>query len=159
VLGVSKDIVVPGSSRWHRSPTGSTAIWRGAGARVAWFGQMLDPIADKLSPRRRSSRWCARPRARVMVALIIGREFAVTALRSLAPPRASFRRRRWAPRWRQVTAICCVPWRPGCRPADPGTSCVGGDGVGVVSVNYYRRFQRMLNAHVTVGGIAGGAAG
>src|SRR5204863_4106815 len=53
--------------------------------QVTWIGQMLDPIADKLltSPAfvslvqlNLAPAW--------MVALIIGREFAVTALRSLA---------------------------------------------------------------------------
>jgi CDP-diacylglycerol--glycerol-3-phosphate 3-phosphatidyltransferase len=53
--------------------------------QVTWLGQMLDPIADKLLT---SAAFISLVQLELapawMVALIIGREFAVTALRSLA---------------------------------------------------------------------------
>ena len=53
--------------------------------QVTPLGQFIDPFADKLLTWRRSSRWCQMDLAPAwMVAIIIGREFAVTALRSLA---------------------------------------------------------------------------
>src|SRR5512134_333086 len=56
--------------------------------QVTWLGQMLDPIADKLLT---SAAFISLVQLDVapawMVALIIGREFAVTGLRSLAHTR------------------------------------------------------------------------
>src|SRR6185369_15562166 len=53
--------------------------------QVTWLGQMLDPIADKLLT---SAAFISLVQLNLapawMVALIIGREFAITALRSLA---------------------------------------------------------------------------
>src|SRR5512134_2535563 len=56
--------------------------------QVTWLGQMLDPIADKLLT---SAAFLSLVQLGVapawMVAVIIGREFAVTGLRSLAHTR------------------------------------------------------------------------
>src|SRR4029453_3494123 len=53
--------------------------------QVTWIGQMLDPIADKLlTPPPFISLLQFNLAPAWIVALIIGREFAVTALRSLA---------------------------------------------------------------------------
>ena len=53
--------------------------------QITWLGQMLDPIADKLLTSAAFISLVQLDLAPAwMVALIIGREFAVTALRSLA---------------------------------------------------------------------------
>src|SRR5215208_4938833 len=53
--------------------------------QVTWLGQMLDPIADKLLTSAAFISLVQLDLAPAwMIALIIGREFAVTALRSLA---------------------------------------------------------------------------
>src|SRR6185436_9217374 len=53
--------------------------------QVTWLGQMLDPIADKLLTSAAFISLVQLDLAPAwMVSLIIGREFAVTALRSLA---------------------------------------------------------------------------
>jgi len=53
--------------------------------QVTWFGQMLDPIADKLLTSAAFISLVQLDLAPAwMVALIIGREFAITALRSIA---------------------------------------------------------------------------
>src|SRR3954468_13263423 len=53
--------------------------------QVTWLGQMLDPIADKLLTSAAFISLVQLDLAQAwMVALIIGREFAITALRSLA---------------------------------------------------------------------------
>src|SRR5512139_2045903 len=53
--------------------------------QVTWLGQMLDPVADKLLTSAAFISLVQLDLAAAwMVALIIGREFAITALRSLA---------------------------------------------------------------------------
>ena len=109
ILGISKDIV--GAAIFALA---SLTDWLdGYIARrrrqVTWFGQMLDPIADKLLT---SAAFISLVQLNVapawMVAVIIGRELAVTGLRSLA----STRGRGFAASWlgkvkmaSQVTAI------------------------------------------------------
>jgi CDP-diacylglycerol--glycerol-3-phosphate 3-phosphatidyltransferase len=125
--------------------------------QVTWLGQMLDPIADKLLT---SAAFISLVQLNLapawMVALIIGREFAITALRSLAYtkgitiPASPLGKIKMAS---QVTAILLLilGWRP-----IPVLAPIGYLALWIVmltavasAVDYYRRFQRMLNAKVT----------
>ena len=124
--------------------------------QVTWLGQMLDPIADKLLT---SAAFISLVQLNLapawMVALIIGREFAITALRSFAYtkgitiPASPLGKTKMAS---QVTAILLLilGWRP-----LPLLAPIGYIALWVVmltavasAVDYYRRFQRLLNARV-----------
>ena len=125
--------------------------------QVTWLGQMLDPIADKLLTSAAfislvqlglASAW--------MVALIIGREFAITALRSLAYtrgitiPASPLGKIKMVS---QVTAILLLIVGGGplplLAPVGQGALWVVMLTAVVSAVDYYRRFQRLLNARVT----------
>jgi CDP-diacylglycerol--glycerol-3-phosphate 3-phosphatidyltransferase len=125
--------------------------------QVTWLGQVLDPIADKLLT---SAAFISLVQLGVapawMVALIIGREFAVTALRSLAYtrgvtiPASRLGKVKMAS---QVTAILLLilGWGP-----LPWLAPVGQVALWVVMVaavvsglDYYRRFQALTAARVT----------
>jgi CDP-diacylglycerol--glycerol-3-phosphate 3-phosphatidyltransferase len=125
--------------------------------QVTWLGQVLDPIADKLLT---SAAFISLVQLELapawMVALIIGREFAITGLRSLAytkgitMPASPLGKIKMAS---QVTAILLLilGWRP-----LPWLAPVGYVALWVVmvtavvsAIDYYRRFQRLLNARVT----------
>ena len=125
--------------------------------QVTWIGQMLDPIADKLlTSAAFISLVQLNLAAAWMVALIIGREFAVTALRSLAYtkaitiPASSLGKGKMVS---QVVAILLLILGGGPMPL---LAPVGELALWVVmalavasAVDYYRRFQRLLNAQVT----------
>src|SRR6476659_231815 len=125
--------------------------------QVTWLGQMLDPIADKLLT---SAAFISLVQlglaAAWMVALIIGRECAITALRSLAYtkgitiPASPLGKIKMVS---QVTAILLLilGWRP-----LPWLAPIGYAALWVVmltavvyAVDYYRRFLLLLNARVT----------
>ena len=125
--------------------------------QVTWLGQMLDPIADKLLT---SAVFISLVQLNLapawMVAVIIGREFAITALRSLAHskgitmPASPLGKIKMAS---QVTAILLLMlgWGP-----VPILAPVGYAALWVVMIaaivsalDYYRRFQQLLNARVT----------
>jgi CDP-diacylglycerol--glycerol-3-phosphate 3-phosphatidyltransferase len=125
--------------------------------QVTWFGQMLDPIADKLLTSAALISLVQLNLAPAwVVALIIGREFAVTALRSLAytkgitMPASPLGKMKMAS---QVSAILLLilgsgplPW---LMPVGQAALWVVMLAAVVSAVDYYRRFQRMLNARVT----------
>jgi CDP-diacylglycerol--glycerol-3-phosphate 3-phosphatidyltransferase len=125
--------------------------------QVTWIGQMLDPIADKLLT---SAAFISLVQLNLapawIVALIIGREFAVTALRSLAYtrgitiPASSLGKGKMAS---QVLAILLLILGGGPLPMLASTGHVMlwvVMALAVLSaVDYYRRFQRLLNAQVT----------
>jgi CDP-diacylglycerol--glycerol-3-phosphate 3-phosphatidyltransferase len=125
--------------------------------QVTWIGQMLDPIADKLLT---SAAFISLVQLNLapawMVALIIGREFAVTALRSLAYTRAitipasSLGKGKMVS---QVVAILLLILGGGPMPL---LAPLGALALWVVmalavasAVDYYRRFQLLVSAHVT----------
>ena len=125
--------------------------------QVTWLGQVLDPIADKLLTSAAFVSLVQLGLAPAwMVALIIGREFAITALRSLAYtkgitiPASRLGKIKMAS---QVTAILLLilGWRP-----LPWLLPIGYAALWVVmltavvsAVDYYRRFVLLLNARVT----------
>jgi CDP-diacylglycerol--glycerol-3-phosphate 3-phosphatidyltransferase len=125
--------------------------------QVTWLGQLLDPIADKLLTSAAFISLVQLDLAPAwMVALIIGREFAITALRSLAYtrgitiPASRLGKIKMAS---QVTAILLLilGWGP-----LPWLAPIGHAALWVVmlaavasAADYYRRFQVMLNARVT----------
>src|SRR3954468_3927509 len=125
--------------------------------QVTWLGQVLDPIADKLLTSAAFISLVQLGLAPAwMVALIIGREFAITAMRSFAYtkgitiPASPLGKIKMAS---QVTCILLliVGWGP-----LPWLAPIGYAALWVVmltavvsAVDYYRRFQRLLNARVT----------
>jgi len=125
--------------------------------QVTWLGQVLDPIADKLLTSAAFISLVQLDLAPAwMVALIIGREFAITGLRSLAYtkgitiPASPLGKIKMGS---QVTAILLLilGWRP-----VPWLAPVGYAALWVVmltavvsAVDYYRRFVLQLNARVT----------
>src|SRR5688500_14773751 len=125
--------------------------------QVTWLGQILDPIADKLLisavfislvQLNLAPAW--------MVAIIIGREFAITALRSLAYsrgvtiPASPLGKIKMGS---QVTAILLLilGWGPIRQLAPLGYAALWVVMAAAIisAVDYYRRFQRLLNARVT----------
>ena len=125
--------------------------------QVTWLGQVLDPLADKLLTSAAFISLVQHGLAPAWkVALIIGREFAITGLRSLAYtkgitiPASPLGKIKMAS---QVTAILLLilGWRP-----LPWLAPIGYAALWVVmltavvsAVDYYRRFVLMLNARVT----------
>ncbi len=125
--------------------------------QITWLGQMLDPVADKLLT---SGAFISLVQLNLapawMVMLIIGREFAITALRSLAYtkgitiPASPLGKIKMAS---QVTAILLLILGSGPL---PWLAPLGFVALWVVmltavvsAVDYYRRFQSLLNARVT----------
>ena len=124
--------------------------------QVTWLGQVLDPIADKLLTSAAFISLVQLGLAPAwMVALIIGREFAITALRSLAyskgvtMPASRLGKIKMAS---QVTAILLLilGWGP-----MPLLAPIGYVALWVVMIaalvsaaDYYRRFQLLTNAKV-----------
>src|SRR5258708_3795152 len=125
--------------------------------QVTWLGQMLDPIADKLLTSAAFISLVQLDLAPAwMVALIIGREFAITALRSLAYtkgitiPASPLGKIKMVS---QVTAILLLivgggPFR-WLMPVGQAALWLVMLTAVVSAVDYYRRFQRLLNGRVT----------
>ena len=124
--------------------------------QVTWLGQMLDPIADKLLTSAAFISLVQLDLAPAwMVALIIGREFAVTALRSLAYtkgitiPASPLGKIKMAS---QVTTILMLllGWGPLPSLLPLGRAALWFVMIAAVvsAVDYYRRFQVRLSAKV-----------
>ena len=157
IVGVSKELLgaaifaIASITDWL---DGYLARRRG---QITWLGQVMDPIADKLLTSAAfvsliqlglASAW--------MVAIIIGREIAITGLRSLAHTKgitivaSPLGKGKMAS---QVTAILLLLL--GAGPL-PWLAPLGAIALWVVlvmavvsAVDYYRRFQRLVSARVT----------
>lgn len=125
--------------------------------QITWFGQVMDPIADKLLTSAAFISLVQLDLAPAwMVALIIGREIAITGLRSVAHTRGVTivaSRLGKGKMVAQVSAILLL--LVGARTL-PWLAPIGQlalwivMGMAVVSaVDYYRRFQQLVNARVT----------
>jgi CDP-diacylglycerol--glycerol-3-phosphate 3-phosphatidyltransferase len=125
--------------------------------QITWLGQMLDPIADKLLTSAAFISLVQLGLAPAwMVALIIGREFAITALRSLAYtkgvtiPASRLGKFKMAS---QVATILLLILGGGPMPwlLPIGTATLWVVMVLAVwsAIDYYRRFQLLVNARVT----------
>src|SRR5258705_4788746 len=130
--------------------------------QVTWLGQVLDPIADKLLASAAFISLVQLGLAPAwMVTLIIGREFAITGLRSLAYtkgitiPASRLGKIKMAS---QVTAILLLilGWRP-----VPWLAPIGYVALWVVmltavvsAIDYYRRVLPLLYAPLTDGHVA-----
>jgi CDP-diacylglycerol---glycerol-3-phosphate 3-phosphatidyltransferase len=125
--------------------------------QITWFGQVMDPIADKLLTSAAFVSLVQLGLAPAwMVTVIIGREIAITGLRSVAHARgvtivaSPLGKGKMAS---QVTAILLLLL--GAAPL-PALAPAGRAALWVVmamalasAVDYYRRFQTLANARVT----------
>jgi CDP-diacylglycerol--glycerol-3-phosphate 3-phosphatidyltransferase len=118
---------------------------------------MLDPIADKLLT---SAAFISLVQLGVapawMVALIIGREFAITALRSLAYTKGITIPASRLGKIKMVTQVTAILLLLMGRGPIPELAPVGTVALWIVmvaavasAVDYYRRFQVLTNARVT----------
>ncbi|MBM3819549.1 MAG: CDP-diacylglycerol--glycerol-3-phosphate 3-phosphatidyltransferase [Acidimicrobiia bacterium] len=125
--------------------------------QVTWLGQMLDPIADKLLTSAAFISLVQLGLAPAwMVAIIIGRDFAVTGLRSLAYNKGFTIAASPLGKIKMVAQVVSIlllilGWGPLPLLAPPGYVALWA--VMLTSVisaaDYYRRFQRMASARVT----------
>jgi CDP-diacylglycerol--glycerol-3-phosphate 3-phosphatidyltransferase len=125
--------------------------------QVTWLGQMLDPIADKLLTSAAFISLVQLGLAPAwMVAIIIGREFGITALRSLAYNRGITMPASRLGKLKMVSQVVCIllliiGWGP-----LPLLAPLGQLALWVVmltalvsAIDYYRRFHQLVNARVT----------
>ena len=122
--------------------------------QVTWLGQTLDPIADKLLTSAAFISLVQLDLAPAwMVAIIIGREFAVTGLRSLAHargftiPPSSLGKLKMS--LQVATILLLIVGLPMLAPIGRVMLWVVLFTAVVSAVDYYRRFQRLLSARVT----------
>ncbi len=125
--------------------------------QITWFGQVMDPIADKLLTSAAFVSLVQLGLAPAwMVTVIIGREIAITGLRSVAHAKgvtivaSPLGKGKMVS---QVTAILLLlagagplPW---LAPAGRAALWIVMAMALVSAADYYRRFQRLANARVT----------
>ena len=157
VLGVSKELIGAGIFAVASMTDWLDGYLARRRRQVTSLGQILDPIADKLLT---SAAFISLVQLNLvpawMVAIIIGREFAVTGLRSLAynkgitMPASPLGKIKMAS---QVTAILLLILGSGPM---PWLAPIGYVVMWVVmltaigsAIDYYRRFQVLQNARVT----------
>ena len=125
--------------------------------QVTWLGQMLDPLADKLLTSAAFISLVQLGLAEAwMVAIIIGRDFAITGLRSLAYNKGFTMPASPLGKIKMVSQVASIlllilGWGP-----LPMLAPIGYAALWVVmltsvisAADYYRRFQRLASAHVT----------
>jgi CDP-diacylglycerol--glycerol-3-phosphate 3-phosphatidyltransferase len=125
--------------------------------QVTWLGQMMDPIADKLLTSAAFISLVQLGAAPAwMVALIIGREIAITGLRSLAHARGVTMPASRLGKVKMASQVACIlmlilGWGP-----VPWLEPIGEMALWIVvatavisAADYYRRFQRLTSARVT----------
>ena len=156
ILGVSKDIVGAGIFALASLTDWLDGYLARRRRQVTWIGQMLDPVADKLLTSAAFISLVQLDLAPAwMVALIIGREFAVTALRSLAYSKNVTIPASSLGKGKMVSQVVAILLILGGGPM-PLLAPIGELALWVVmalavasAVDYYRRFQRLVNAQVT----------
>src|SRR5688572_18755596 len=130
--------------------------------QVTWFGQVMDPIADKLLTSAAFIPLVQLDLAPAwIVALVIGREIVITGLRSLAYTKgitivaSPLGKGKMAS---QVTAILLL--LVGAGPL-PWLAPIGHAALWIVmtlavvsALDYYRRFQRLVSARVSEASVA-----
>jgi CDP-diacylglycerol---glycerol-3-phosphate 3-phosphatidyltransferase len=124
--------------------------------QVTWLGQILDPIADKLLTSAAFISLVQLDLAPAwMVVLIIGREFAITALRSLAHTRGLTMPASGLGKVKMVSQVVAILMVLVGWAGIPALLVAGQVALWVVmvtavvsAVDYYRRFQRLVSARV-----------
>jgi len=125
--------------------------------QITWFGQVMDPIADKLLTSAAFISLVQLDLAPAwMVVLIIGRELAITGLRSLAHTKGITIVASPLGKGKMVSQVAAVLLLLlGAGPL-PWLAPIGALALWVVMVmavasaaDYYRRFQQLVNARVT----------
>ena len=121
--------------------------------QVTWLGQMLDPIADKLLT---SAAFISLVQLNLapawMIALIIGREFAVTALRSVAYsrgatiPASPLGKVKMAAQVAAILLLILGGPLPSLAPIGYAALWVVMLAAVVSAIDYYRRFQKLVSA-------------
>jgi CDP-diacylglycerol--glycerol-3-phosphate 3-phosphatidyltransferase len=157
VLGLSREFVGAGIFALAATTDWLDGYLARRRRQVTWLGQMLDPIADKLLTSAAFISLVQLDLAPAwMVALIIGREFAVTALRSLAHTKGitiPASRLGKVKMTMQVATVLVIILGSGPL---PWLAPLGGLALWTVmvaavasAVDYYRHFQRRLTPRVT----------
>jgi CDP-diacylglycerol--glycerol-3-phosphate 3-phosphatidyltransferase len=125
--------------------------------QITWFGQVMDPIADKLLTSAAFISLVQLDLAPAwMVAFIIGRELAITGLRSLAHSKGVTIVASPLGKGKMVSQVTAVLLLlVGAGPL-PWVAPVGDAALWVVmvmavvsAVDYYRRFQLLVNARIS----------
>jgi len=156
ILGVAKELVAAGIFGVASFTDWLDGYLARRRRQVTWFGQILDPIADKLLTSAAFISLVQLDLAPAwMVAIIIGREFAITGLRSLAHARGFTIPASQLGKIKmslQVATILLLilGWGPLPMLAPVGRMMLWVVLIAAVAsaVDYYRRFQQLLSARV-----------
>lgn len=157
VLGLPKELVgaaifgLASATDWL---DGYLARRRG---QVTALGKMMDPLADKLLTSAAFISLVQLGAAPAwIVALIISREIAITALRGVASARGITMPASWLGKFKMASQVAAIlmlmlgwgpmPW---LAPMGQAALWVVAAAALISAVDYYRRFQQLTNARVT----------